>query len=165
MLGKFERLNRALSGWAESIGFAAMVFMVALTCIDVAGAKLFLLPVPGALDMMMLAQLLAISLAAAMALIERRHVAVEFFVALLPRRLRHAVDLAVKLLCLGLFVLIVWRLLAYGYDLQAGNELTQTTQIPLAPFAYAAALAMVPVCLVLLQQVLSSLLGRSPHEP
>jgi len=165
MLEKFARFNKALSGWAALIGFAAVVFMVVLTCVDVLGAKLFRTPVPGSLDMIMLAQLMAISLAAGMTLIERRHVSVEFFVFLLPERLRSVVDGLVKALCLALFVLIVWRLFDYGFHLQAGNEVTPTTQIPLAPFAYAAALAMVPVCLVLLQQVLGSLLGVPSDEP
>lgn len=165
MLKKFERFNRSLSSWAASIGFAAVVFMIVLTCVDVLGSKLFRTPVPGSLDMIMLAQLMAISLAAAMTLIERRHVAVEFFVFLLPERVRSVIAGAVKLLSLALFVLIVWRLFDYGFHLQAGNEVTPTTQIPLAPFAYAASLAMVPVCLVLLQEVLSSLLGGSPDEP
>jgi TRAP-type C4-dicarboxylate transport system permease small subunit len=165
MLEKFERFNRSLSGWAESLGFAALVFMVVLTSIDVLGAKLLRVPVPGSLDMMMLAQLIAVSAAGAMALIKRKHVAVQFFVARLPKPARTVVDGVGRLLCLALFVIVVWRLADYGYHLQTGNETTPTAQIPLAPFAYAAALAMVPLCLVLLQQVLSSLLGRSPDEP
>ena len=164
-LEKFERFNKALSGWAAAIGFAALVFMVILTCVDVAGAKLFLLPVPGSLDIVQLAQLMAITLAAGLTLIEGRHVAVEFFVLLLPLRAQRVVALVVELLCLALFVIIVWRLFDYGVHLHEGNEVTPSTQIRLAPFAYAAALALVPVCLVLLQQVLSSLLGKSPDEP
>lgn len=164
LLEKFERLNRWLCGWAATIGLAALVFMVVLTCVDVAGAKLFLLPVPGALDMVQLAQLLAITLAAGLTLMERRHVAVEFFVALLPGSARRVVAFVVELLCLALFVIVVWRLFDYGLHLQEGNEVTPSTQIPLAPFAYTAALALVPVCLVLLQHVLGSLLGKSPDE-
>lgn len=165
LLEKFERLNRWLCGWAATIGLAALVFMVALTCVDVAGAKLFLLPVPGALDMVQLAQLLAITLAAGLTLIERRHVAVEFFVLLLPRRARRVVAFFVQLLGLVLFVIVVWRLFDYGVHLHEGNEVTPSTQIRLAPFAYAAALALVPLCLVLLHQVLGSLLGKSTDEP
>lgn len=165
MLEKFARFNKTLSGWTESIGFAAVVFMAILTGVDVLGAKLFLLPVPGSLDMMGLAQLVAISAAAAMTLIQRRHVAVEFFVMMLPKRLRLAVECAVQILCLALFAVIVWRLFDLGLFQQEGNEVTPTTRIPLAPFTYAAALALVPVCLVLLQQILSSLTGKSADEP
>ena len=41
----------------------AFVFMMLLTTADVIGAKVFLSPIPGALDLMMLAQLVALSFA------------------------------------------------------------------------------------------------------
>jgi TRAP-type C4-dicarboxylate transport system permease small subunit len=164
MLEKFERFNETVSGWAESIALGAVLFMVALTCVDVLGAKLFRLPVPGSLDMMMLAQLIAVSFAGAMTLIRDRHVSVEFFVMLLPRRARALIDCAVRLLCLGLFAIIVWRLFSHGYHLQTGGERTPTIQVPLAPFSYAAALATVPMCLVFAQQLLSSILRVVRNE-
>lgn len=165
MLGKLERLNAALSGGAESLGLAAALFMVALTCVDVLGGKLFLRPVPGSLDMMMLAQLIAVSFAAGAALLQRRHVAVDFFVARLPRRARAVLESTVSLACLIFFAIAAWRLLAHGLELQRSREVTATAAIALAPFAYAAALAMVPVCLVLLQQFLRSLAGARSDEP
>ena len=158
MLEKLDRFNETLSGWTESIGLAAVVFMVILTCVDVAGAKLFLLPVPGSLDMIMLAQLIAISFAAAMTLIRGRHVSVEIFVMLLPERVQAVIDSVVQLLCLALFVIVAWRLFDHGYHLQTGTEQSPTAHIPLAPFAYAAALATVPVCLVLAQRFLRAIL-------
>ncbi len=165
MLEKFKSFNEAVSGWVEWIGFGAVFFMVVLTCIDVLGAKLFRLPVPGSLDMMMLAQLIAISFAAAMTLVRNRHVSVDFFVVLLPRRAQALIDCVVQLLCLGLFVIIVWRLFDHGYHLQTGGEQTPTIQVPVAPFSYAAALATVPVCLVLAQQLLGSIIRVVRNEP
>ena len=165
MLEKFKSFNEAVSGWVEWIGFGAVFFMVVLTCIDVLGAKLFRLPVPGSLDMMMLAQLIAISFAAAMTLVRNRHVSVDFFVVLLPRRAQALIDCVVQLLCLGLFVVIVWRLFDHGYHLQTGGEQTPTIQVPVAPFSYAAALATVPVCLVFAQQLLGSIIRVVRTEP
>ena len=157
MLEKLDSFNEALSGWMQSIGLAAVVFIVILTCVDVLGAKLFLLPVPGSLDMIMLAQLIAITSAAAMTLIRGRHVSVEFFVVLLPRRVQAVIDGVVQLLCLLLFVIVVWRLFDHGYHLQTGAEASPTAHIPLAPFAYVAALAIVPMCLVLATQLLRAI--------
>lgn len=165
MPGKFERFNAAACAGAETLGVAAAVFMVALTCADVLGAKLFLWPVPGSLDMMMLAQLVAVTFAASAALFKRRHIAVDFFVERLPRRARGILDGAVCLACLVLFAVIAWRLLEHGVELQRSREVTATAAIPLAPFAYAAALAMVPMCLVLLQQLLGSLAEARRDEP
>jgi len=164
MLEKFDRFNRKVSGWAEWIGFGALFLMVALTSVDVIGAKLFRTPVFGALDIMMLAQLIAISFAGAMALILGRHVQVEFFMILLPKRVQVLVDILINFLCLVFFIIIVWRLFVHGYDLQIGKEETMTAGIPLHPFTYASALAIIPFCLVFLQRVFSSILSVVKHE-
>jgi TRAP-type C4-dicarboxylate transport system permease small subunit len=158
MLEKLEKFNRMISDWGEWIGFGAIFLMVALTCVDVLGTKLFRLPVFGSLDVMMLAQLIAVSFAASMALIQGRHVQVEFFTRLLPKRIQALIDCLIQLLCLGLFVLVVWRLFVHGYHLQTGGEETATARIPMSPFAYASALAIIPLCLVLLQKFFSSMM-------
>jgi len=159
MIEKFKKFNETLSGWAEWIGFGAIFLMVALTCVDVLGAKLFLSPVFGSLDIMMLAQLIAISFAASMALIRNRHVQVEFFMVIFPKRFQAIVACLIQLLCLAFFVLIVWRLFTHGYHLQTGGEETPTAGIPMSPFSYAAAIGTIPVCLVFIQQFLSSVLS------
>ena len=164
MLERFEKFNRVVGGWAEWIGFGAIFLVVALTCVDVLGAKLFRVPVPGSLDVVMLAQLIAISFAAVMALILDRHIRVEFFMRLFPKRVQAVVGCLVQLLCLILFVLIVWRLFVHGYHLQTGGEETPTARIPMSPFSYASALAMIPVCLVFLQKFLSAILRVIRNE-
>ena len=164
MLEKFEKFNRKISAGAEWIGFGALFLMVALTCADVVGAKLFRAPLFGALDVMMIAQLIAVSFAIAVGLILGRHVQVEFFVMLLPKRLRSGIDCIVNFLGLGLFILIVWRLFEYGYGMQLGGEESMTARIPTAPFAYAAAAGCIPVCLVYLQKLLTSILKIMKNE-
>jgi TRAP-type C4-dicarboxylate transport system permease small subunit len=165
MLKKFERFNEAVSGWAEWLGFGAIFFIVVLTCVDVLGSKLFRLPVPGSLDLVMLAQLIAVSFAAAMTLIRDRHIAVTFVVDRFPRRVRALIEAVAQLLGLVLLVIVVWRLFTHGVHYQSGGEQTATIRLPVAPFAYAAALATVPVCLVLLQQFLRSILEVLRREP
>lgn len=162
---KFKKFNERLSSWAEWVGFVAIFLMVAITCVDVLGAKLFLSPLFGALDIMMLAQLIAISFAASMALIMNRHVQVEFFMVMFPKRFQALVECLIKLLCLGLFIVIVWRLFTHGYHLQAGAEDSPTAHIPMSIFSYAAAVGTIPVCLVFLQQVISSALRVVKDEP
>ena len=157
-LEKFERFNRTISGWVEWIGLFALLLMMILTCVDVVGAKVFRAPVFGTIDIVMIAQLIAISFAIAMALILGRHVQVEFFVPLLPKRVRHIVDCIVHFLGFALFVLIVWRLFTYGYSLQTGGEESMTARITLHPFAYGAAVACIPVCLVFLHRLIDSII-------
>ncbi len=164
MLEKFEKFNKRVSQGAEWIGFCALFLMVVLTCVDVVGAKLFRTPVFGALDVMMLAQLVAVSFAVAIALILGRHVQVEFFVMLLPKRLQFVIDCFVNFLGLILFIVIVWRLFVFGHHLQIGGEESMTARIPTAPFAYIAAIGCIPVCLIYFQKLLTSILKTIKHE-
>jgi len=157
-LDKFDKFNRKISMGIEWVGLAALILMMLITTIDVISAKLFLRPVYGALDIMMLAQLVAISFAVAATLILGQHVKVEFFVVLLPERVQAIIDCMIYLLGLFLFVLIVWRLFLYGYDLQTGGEVSSTARIPFHPFAYGVAIACIPVCLVYFSFFIRSIL-------
>lgn len=156
-LGKFERFNSRLSGWFEWVGIAGLLMMVIITGIDVVGAKMFTWRLLGALDIVMLSQIVAIAFAVSVALIVGRHVRVEFFVARLPPRARAVIGSVIDFLGLGLFIVIIWRLIDLGYSFQTSGEASATVYIPLFPFAYGIALASVPVCLVFLVDLIKSL--------
>jgi TRAP-type C4-dicarboxylate transport system permease small subunit len=158
VLNKFETFNRRISNWFEWIGLAGLLIMMVITCIDVIGAKVFKLPVLGALDIVQLSQIVAISFAMGMALIAGRHIRVESFFSLLPQRVQVVINSLVHLLGLGLFIVMIWRLCVMGYAFQTSGEYSMTAYIPYYPFAYAIALAFIPVCLVLLLKFIKSLM-------
>jgi TRAP-type C4-dicarboxylate transport system permease small subunit len=158
VLDRLEKFNRHLSVYLESIALVGFLLMMVVTCVDVIGAKVFLHPLLGSIDIVKLSQLVAISFAAASALILGNHVKVEFFMAMLPKRLRALADCMVHLLGFLLFALIVWRLFVYGYSLQAAREVSSTIRIPIYGFAYGFAVASVPVCLILLTEMIKSLM-------
>ncbi len=147
---KFDSFNKKVSLALEGIGLAAMVIMVFITTVDVIGAKLFLRPVFGALDAVSLLQLVVISFAASITLITGRHIEVEFLTVLFPQKLQHVIDFFVKLLCLALFAALAWYMVIYAHHLQVKMETTGTARISVYPFAYGAAMACIPVCLVYL---------------
>jgi TRAP-type transport system small permease protein len=153
---RFETFNQKISLGIEWVGLIGFLVIMVITTLDVIGAKVFLRPIFGALDIIMQAQLIAMSFAAAATLITGRHVAVEFFVPLLPKPLQKVVAVFVNLLGLALFAILVWRLTEYAYSLHIENEVTPTARIPLYPFAYGAAIACIPVCLVYLYYVFES---------
>jgi TRAP-type C4-dicarboxylate transport system permease small subunit len=159
VLDTFEKFNRRFSAWFEWIGLAGLLLMMAITCIDVVGAKIFHWRLFGAIDIVMLSQIVAIAFAASMALILGRHIQVEFVIARLPRRAQAVINSIVHLLGLGLFGLIIWRLCVLGYSFQTSGEMSQTADIPYYPFAYGIAFASIPVCLVFLVEFFKSI-GR-----
>jgi TRAP-type C4-dicarboxylate transport system permease small subunit len=136
-----------------------------ITCVDVVGAKLFQIPLFGSIDMVMLAQLLAISFAGAITLSKGRHIQVEFFALLLPKRAQIMMDCFVHLLGFVLFLLIVWRLFLFGYSFQEGGEETATAYIPLYPFVYCAAVACIPVFLIFMHHFFDSIIKVVKNEP
>jgi TRAP-type C4-dicarboxylate transport system permease small subunit len=159
VLDKFEKFNRRLSGWFEWIGLAGMLLMMAITCIDVVGAKVFHWRLFGAIDIVMLAQIVAIAFTTSMALILGRHIQVDIFISSLPRRAQAIIDIIALLLGFGLFIAIIWQLCVLGYSLQTSGEYSATAHIPYYPFAYCIAFASISIFLVLLLELLKSI-GR-----
>jgi len=156
-LDKFEKFVSRLSGWFEWIGIAGLLLMMLITGIDVVGGKLFTWRLLGAIDIVMLSQIVAIAFAAACALIVGRHVRVEFFITRLPERAQAVINSIISILGLSLFILVIWRLTTLGYSFQNSGETTPTVYIPLYPFAYGIALASIPVCLVFFIELVKSL--------
>jgi TRAP-type C4-dicarboxylate transport system permease small subunit len=146
-LEKFDRWNKKIALALEGVGLAAMIIMVFITTLDVMGAKLILRPIFGALDAVMVLQLVAISFAATITLLMGRHIEVEFLAVLFPERVQAVIDFLVRLACLALFVVLFWYMVVYAHHLQIRMETTPTARVPLYPFAYGAAVAFIPVCL------------------
>lgn len=157
MIAKFDKFNHRLSNCFEWVGLAGILLMMVITCIDVVGAKVFQWRLFGAIDIVMLSQIVAISFAVSMSLILGRHIQVEFFIIRIPRRAQAVIESFILLLEIGLFVLIIWRLLKLGYSFQISGEMSQTADIPYFPFAYGVAFASIPVILILFLNLLKSI--------
>jgi TRAP-type C4-dicarboxylate transport system permease small subunit len=163
-IGSFKRFNEKVSVGLEWIGLAAFVVMMLLTTIDVIGAKIFLQPIPGSLDLMMILQFLAMSFALSSSYLKDRHIQVEFFMPLMPRLVRRITALLVQTIMLLLLIIMTWQLFLYGHDLKVYGEVSSTVRIPLYPFTYAASVAFIPVCLVALARWMQSLVQVFTYE-
>ncbi len=146
---KIDKLNTYFCKGFEFIGITALFLIMIVTFFDVIGAKVFLAPIFGALDIVMLAQIVAIAFAAASTLVSGRHVRVELFLPYLPKPLRRIIICVGHILGFGLFTVISWNLFRYGYSLQETCEVSPTANIFLYPFAYGIAIAVIPLCIEL----------------
>jgi TRAP-type C4-dicarboxylate transport system permease small subunit len=149
-LNNFERFNRALNRRLSWIGIAGLLVLTGITCVDIVGSKLFLAPVPGSVDIVGLSQIIAIAFTGGITKIMGQHVRVEFFVDMMPRRAQRIVNSIISFLLLAFFLALVVRTFALGMSLQAGGHSSLTARIPLYPFAYALAIAFIPLCLLYL---------------
>ncbi|MEW6664531.1 MAG: TRAP transporter small permease [Thermodesulfobacteriota bacterium] len=159
MLSKFENFNRRLSGWIEWVGVIGLLLMMVITCVDVFLAKLFTLPIQGAIDVVQFSQVIAMAFALATTLVLGRHIQVDLFISSLPRRTEAVIDVIASLLGFGFFIIIVWQLYGLGHSFQTAGEVSMSQlRIALFPFPYAIAFGSIPVCLVFLHRVISSLI-------
>ena len=160
LVEKVQRGNRFVANAIETIGVAAILLIMTITCADVIGTKAFLHPVPGSLDIVMLAQSIAISFCTAATLIAGGHVSVDFFLRHMPPLLSRIIALVIGMLSLFLFILITWQMAVYGHELWSYQEVSPTARISLYPYAYGVALAMVPACIEMLARLIKTAAGR-----
>ncbi len=163
-LKNVKHWNDSLCTVVEGMGLVAFLFMMLLTTVDVVGAKAFLKPVPGSLDLMMLAQLVSMSFALGASFIAHRHVTVEFFVPLLPKSLQRITACLIHGFVFLLFVIMSWRLFAHGYDFKTYGEVSPTIRIQLYPFVYGAAAAFIPACIAAFVNLVQALVEGFSHE-
>ncbi|HSB06737.1 MAG TPA: TRAP transporter small permease [Thermodesulfobacteriota bacterium] len=156
-LNRVEKFTRSFSRSLESLGVIGFLLMFLVNLVDVVGAKLFLCPLPGSVEIISFSQIVAIAPAIAFTLILGRHIRVDFIIDRLPKRVRATITSISSLLSLILFALVLWQSYLYGVSLQRAGEIGSTSHLPFFPFAYLIALCSIPVCLVFLVEVLRSL--------
>jgi TRAP-type C4-dicarboxylate transport system permease small subunit len=161
---KFEKwvnqLDEGTTSFSRSlewVGVIGILLMFLVNFIDVIGAKFFLWPLPGSVELISFSQIVAVAPAIAFALILGRHIRVEFIIDRFPKRVRAAISSISSFLSMILFVLILWQSYLYGLSLRESGEIGSTSYIPFYPFAYLIAFCCIPVCLAFLIEVLKSL--------
>ena len=154
-----ERFIRKISRWFNGLALIALSAMLFLVALDIIGAKVLSLPVPGAMDLTSLLGLLLIGFSMPQTYIKGRHIKVDFLMRLAPKGLRKVLRSLSACLCTLFFIFVVWRLFLYAHDLQVYGEKSLTVKIPLFPFAYALAVAFLPMILVVPIQLYRALKG------
>lgn len=151
-----ERISHSTSSWFEKIAMVALVGIIITTLIDVIGDKLFSKPVAPGTEFVYLLQVIAIAGALAATKISGRHIRLEF-VDQFPRILNKIFTFFTGLLGLVLVILLAWKSYDYALSLKNVQEVTAAARIPLYPFVLWLAVCCIPLCLVLLKEMLKSL--------
>jgi len=154
---RLEKAVSSISRWFSWAGGIGLVVMLGLVVADIIGIKIFKNPIPGAIEMVAFLGVVVTAFAIAYTYILHGHIKVEFFVMHLPARARASINSLVCLLGITLFILLAWRSFLYARILQSTGEVSMTQGIPFYHFVYAIALCCIPVCLVLLVELIKSI--------
>ena len=155
---RLDKLNYLISVWFENIAIVAIVGIIVSNLIDVIGAKLFSKPIAAGTEIVYFLQVIAMAGALAATKIDGKHIRLEF-VDSLPGRLKNFFNFIAALLGLALFVLLFWESIEYTQALKITQEVTAVSRIVLYPFTLWIAICCIPLCLVLLKELLQSARG------
>lgn len=155
LINILDKLSSLSSHWFELIAMVCLVGIIISTLIDVVGAKIFSKPIAAGTEIVYFLQLIAIAGALAATKIDGKHIRLEF-VDNLPKRLKSVFHFIADLLGLVLFILLAWKSMEYGQTLKINQEVTAGAKVPLHPFVFWLALSCIPLCLVLLKDMVKS---------
>jgi TRAP-type C4-dicarboxylate transport system permease small subunit len=130
----FLRALKGTSSVLAAVAAASLTFLMLLTIADVV-LRILGRPIVGTYELVAQGGAIAIGLSLPLTSWVRGHIYVDSFVARLPRLPRAALNIATRLLVLGLFLLLGWNLLKYGLDLRRAGEVTPTLRVPFFPVA------------------------------
>jgi TRAP-type C4-dicarboxylate transport system permease small subunit len=161
---KFRLLAENLAKLLEYVGIVGLLFMLLVTVVDVIGAKVFLNPLRGGMELVGFGQIVAISCTMAIGLFFNRHISIELLVYRLSGRVQKHINLIVSFLGLILFILLTCYSCAYGLSLKKAGEISSSANIPFYPFAFIIAIGAAAASIYYLNDILHYFTGRSPKN-
>jgi TRAP-type C4-dicarboxylate transport system permease small subunit len=154
---RLDKFGRSLSKWFEYIAIIGIVGMIAATTLDVVSSKLFQSPMAAGTEVVYFLQIIAIAGSLAVTKIAGMHIRLEFTDSL-SKKVRGTFNFFAALLGLLLFILLTWKSAEYAITLKNAQEVTAASRIPLYPFGFWISLCCIPICLLLLKDILSSVI-------
>jgi TRAP-type C4-dicarboxylate transport system permease small subunit len=145
----------AVKGASSALAAVAGAALAALMLLTIADVVLRILgrPIVGTYELVGLGGAIAIGLSLPLTSWVRGHIYVDSFVAKLPRTPRAILNIATRLLVLGLFLVIGWNLIRYALDLRSAGEVTPTLRVPFFPVALGVGLSCLIECLVMVADI------------
>lgn len=148
-----------ISTWFERVGLVALAAMGLTTLVDVIGSKVFNLPLPGSTEITGVIQILAIAGGLAFSKIDGSQIRVDIIFEWLPRRGQAVIDVFGAILGLGFSAVAAWMSFEHGLSLLDGGTRTFLLGIPLSPLAFWIAVSWVPMCCVIVSELLTAIDG------
>lgn len=159
-MGRWERpFTRVLGGLTA----LTLLFIMLLTCVDVAGRYLFNDPVPGALEITEFVMGALIFTSLPLVTLRQEQVTVDLFDRFIPRFVKPALHMLLNAVSCACLAVISWRLWIKGGQMLANGEFTAVLQIKIWPLVYymsfQAAVTAFVLFLILVRQ------GRAETQP
>ena len=130
-----------------------LTMMMALTVLDVIGRYGFNSPLIGATELTEVLLISVVFIGLPAVSIDRAHVTVDLLVTRIPDRIQPVRRIAVGVVCVGVQLLVAWRLWLQGNQIDGYGGVTNSLRLPVAPVAWFCALCTLAAAAVTLWQI------------
>ena len=158
--GKFDLLDRLatrLAIWSNWVAGAGLIAMFALIIGDIIGIKLLDHPIPGGIEIVSFLGVVVIGFALGYTQIIKGHTLVDFFIHMMPLKMRAVCESIVTFLSLVVCVILVWRCADYAGILRSSGEVSMTQKLPFYPFVYALSFCFIVLSLCILVALIKAI--------
>jgi TRAP-type transport system small permease protein len=138
-----------------------LAFMLLFTMTDVV-MRAFGKPIVGDFEIISFLGAVVIGFALPYTSLYRGHVIVDFFIELLPKRVRDWVEIATRIIGILLFLWISWNFILMSFDLMKTHTVTPVFRLPYYPISFGLSFCCLVLCFSLFSQIMRILGGR--HE-
>lgn len=128
-MNTFWKIIDWVSDKLKILGAICLAGMAFLTCVDVVG-RFFRHPIFGSVEIVGFMATLAVAMALPYTDKIKAHVGVEIIVRMFSERTQTIIDICTKILSLGLFGLVTWRMMVYAYTMQESGEVSVILGFP-----------------------------------
>jgi TRAP-type C4-dicarboxylate transport system permease small subunit len=147
-----ENIFRWVMEKLKIMGAVCLTAMMFLTCADVVG-RFFGHPILGSVEIVGFLATLTVALALPYTHQLDGHIGVELFIGMLSEKTQAVVSLFTSILSFGLFALITWKMIEYGFTLQESGEVSMNLQFPEYLIVFLVAYCFLVLTLLLVQDV------------
>lgn len=117
-------------------------------------------PLEGTYDIIGLIQVVLVCSALPYCTLQKGHIRVDMFMALLPKRVQAVIDSIIGLLSLGFFLFVAWQSVVMGNSFRRTGDVSMTVFIPFYPFVYIIALSCVFMALLTFSDIIESIVSE-----
>ena len=153
-MNTFSKIIEWISDRLKTIGAACLVGMTFLTCADVAG-RFFRHPIFGSVEIVGFMATMAVAMALPYTDNIKGHVGVEIIVRMFSERTQAVIDLCTRMLSLGLFGLVTWRMVLYAHTMQESGEVSISLELPEYLVIYITSFCFLIFALVIFQDIIN----------
>jgi TRAP-type C4-dicarboxylate transport system permease small subunit len=138
-----------LAKYMEMVAGFFLVFMVAITTVDVIG-RAFNRPIPGTYEIVAFAGGLVLGFALPITAYTRGMICVDALFVRFSKSGQRAMHICTRLASLGIFILCGWNLMKMGSDMRQAGEVSLTLELPIWTIPYGISFAVAILCVVLI---------------